>query len=506
MPTYFSHIDGLRALAVIAVIIFHISPSLLPGGFVGVDVFFVISGFVVTASLANHKGESLAAFLGLFYARRLTRIIPPLMVVLVTTTLAYVLLIPHAWLSNMTESVAQSAFWGFSNWILDNQSEAYFAPRAEFNPYTHTWSLGVEEQYYLIAPLLLFGWVRWRNHPFRRRVAIAAMAFLALASLLACMRIAMHYGPQFVFYQITFRFWELAAGVLWYQWMSEKDAVTQEHFLFWRIAESLGFVITTCSLFFANAQMFPWPWALGAVTGTLLLIGNPYIPDKANSPIRWLFARPQMIWIGLRSYSLYLWHWPVIVLFRWTVGLASWPMKIIALILVAVLASASYRWLERPIRQNAKLKALPTSFRIAGFITLIGICWGSSLFLLSEQGNLGLSQTTQNAKEWYTSERMEISLKTTRQCEPRIIKRQFSGVEVAEYLPDNCADTSNVQLFVLGDSHATAYTPMFDQISAEKGLIVRVYHIPGCPYIDLIKPMGESRIRANLSPQPPVYP
>jgi peptidoglycan/LPS O-acetylase OafA/YrhL len=222
MPTYFSHVDGLRAFAVVAVIIYHINPSFLHGGFVGVDVFFVISGFVVTASLANHKGESLTAFLGLFYARRLARIVPPLMAVLVATTFAYVLLVPHAWLSNATESVAQAAFWGFSNWILDSQSETYFAPRAEFNPYTHTWSLGVEEQYYLIAPLLLFGWVRWRKRPLPRRLAVTAMTLLALASFLACMRIATHYGSQFVFYQITFRFWELAAGVIWFQWTAER--------------------------------------------------------------------------------------------------------------------------------------------------------------------------------------------------------------------------------------------------------------------------------------------
>lgn len=491
MPTYFSHVDGLRALAVVAVMVYHINPLFLPGGFAGVDIFFVISGFVVTASLANHKGESLTAFLGLFYARRLARIVPPLMAVLVVTTFAYVMLVPHAWLSNVTESVAQAAFWGFSNWILDSQSETYFAPRAEFNPYTHTWSLGVEEQYYLIAPLLLFGWVRWRKRSLRRRLAIAAMTLLALASLFACMRIASHYGPQFVFYQITFRFWELAAGVLWFQWTTESGITSQEHFLYWRVGEWLGFAMTTCTLFFANSQTFPWPWALVAVMGTLLLIGDPYAPNSGT--VRWLFTRPQMIWIGLRSYSLYLWHWPIIVLFRWTVGLETWLMKLIALSLVTLLATASYQWIERPVRQSARLKALPTGLRVTGFIAFIGICWGSSLFLLNEQHNLGLGQPTQNAKEWYVTDRMEVSFQTTRQCEPRIINRDFKGVDVNEYLPDDCAERSSVQLFVLGDSHAGAYMPMFDQLSAEEGLIVRVYHIPGCPYIDLIKPMDESR-------------
>jgi peptidoglycan/LPS O-acetylase OafA/YrhL len=147
MPGYFPHVDGLRALAVLAVMAYHIHPALLRGGFAGVDVFFVISGFVVTASLASHRGESLSAFLGRFYARRLARIAPGLLVMLMATTAAYVLFVPRAWLSALTESVGQAAFWGFSNWILGTHSETYFAPRAEFNPYTHTWSLGVEEQF-----------------------------------------------------------------------------------------------------------------------------------------------------------------------------------------------------------------------------------------------------------------------------------------------------------------------------------------------------------------------
>ena len=169
MPQYFPHVDGLRALAVLAVIAYHLHPSLLPGGFAGVDLFFVISGFVVTASLAGHRGESLVSFLGRFYARRLARIAPALLAMLMPTTVAYVFLVPRAWLSGITESVGKAAFWGFSNWTLGAQSETYFAPRAEFNPYLHTWSLGVEEQFYLIAPLLLFGWGRWRGESGRRK-------------------------------------------------------------------------------------------------------------------------------------------------------------------------------------------------------------------------------------------------------------------------------------------------------------------------------------------------
>jgi len=118
-PAYFAHVDGLRALAVFAVMLYHLSPAALPGGFVGVDVFFVISGYVVTASLAGHRSEGLGPFLGRFYARRLARLVPALATMLVVTTALYVLFVPKAWFNRGAETVGQAAFWGLSNWRLE---------------------------------------------------------------------------------------------------------------------------------------------------------------------------------------------------------------------------------------------------------------------------------------------------------------------------------------------------------------------------------------------------
>lgn len=140
-----THIDGLREVAVLAVLVYHARPNWLPGGCLGVDVFFAISGFVVTAAMARHAGESWRPFCAGFYRRRLARILPALLVVLVASALAWVLLIPRSWLSGQAERVGLYAFAGLSNWALVDQGDAYFAPRAEFNPFTHTWSLGVEE-------------------------------------------------------------------------------------------------------------------------------------------------------------------------------------------------------------------------------------------------------------------------------------------------------------------------------------------------------------------------
>ncbi len=174
------HVDGLRALAVVAVMIYHLRESWLPGGFSGVDVFFVISGFVVSLSVSHWIGGGIGNFLGRFYARRLQRIVPALLACLVLTSLLSVLLIPRAWLSSSNELTGLYAFFGLSNYYLAFHNETYFSPLAAFNPYMHTWSLGVEEQFYLLFPLLFFAWTRGGRW---RMLSIGLISLACLASL-----------------------------------------------------------------------------------------------------------------------------------------------------------------------------------------------------------------------------------------------------------------------------------------------------------------------------------
>ncbi len=186
--TYRPDIDGLRAVAVLSVVLYHLHGVWLPGGYGGVDIFFVISGFVVASSLAASKVDSFAGFLGEFYARRLARILPALVAVLISTALMSTLFIPKAWLSEFADSTARYAFFGLSNLIMQNNADTYFAPRAEFNPFTHTWSLGVEEQYYLLAPLFVYFWLRAyrRGQTQRAHWAIGILALFMVSSLALC--------------------------------------------------------------------------------------------------------------------------------------------------------------------------------------------------------------------------------------------------------------------------------------------------------------------------------
>ncbi|KAF1015648.1 MAG: O-acetyltransferase OatA [Stenotrophomonas maltophilia] len=208
---YVPHIDGLRAIAVLAVVVFHLDPAWLPGGFTGVDVFFVISGFVVSASVARLPALPLGASMLRFYARRLRRITPAL----VATAVASMLLIPESWLSEASDKTGLMVFFGLSNWVLGLVGNDYFAPRSEFNPYTHTWSLGVEDQFYLLFPLLFLAWTRSARG---RWISLGLFAVVSIAALLHAQALASRaQPPAWAFYATTTRLWQLGAGVLLFQ-------------------------------------------------------------------------------------------------------------------------------------------------------------------------------------------------------------------------------------------------------------------------------------------------
>lgn len=490
---HIAYIDGMRALAVLAVMLYHLEPSLLPGGFVGVDIFFVISGFVVTASLASHGQENLGTFLGNFYARRLARLIPALVTMLVTTTLAYVLLVPKAWFNRAAESVGQAAFWGLSNWVLDRQTINYFEPQAELNPYTHTWSLGVEEQFYLIAPLLLFVALRRPSAHRHRPVVVWVIGGLAVFSLLSCYYFGMTEGARFVFYHPAFRFWELAFGALLFLGLPDIRRLAARFGTRDSLTGVAGLLLVIVAMFMPHSSAYPFARATVAVLGALLLIS----PAHANTQdvIRRALASRAAVWIGRRSYSLYLWHWPVYVLARWSVGLTVWPFNAGALALTFMLAAASYRLVEQPFRTSARLKAWPPSRRIGLCLLMLAAGWFAGRGLLEQQPYLGLGKVTREAADWYGNRQLlKTKLAASRSCDPVVKAVDIGSLTGAgtRFDPKDCTSKATSRLFVVGDSHATAYLPMLEQLSAEDGRTITVLPTPGCSYLDLQDALNET--------------
>lgn len=214
---YIYGIDGLRAMAVLAVIIYHLNNSTLPGGFAGVDVFFVISGYVISRSLSDSESTDFIDYLLGFYKRRIIRILPALLLCLLVTTIASVLFIPYSWLSGLNEKTGLAAFFGISNFVFVIFNDGYFAPRGEFNPFLHTWSLAVEEQFYVIFPLIYFAWLNYRNNKNIYGILSRYTLVILLVASLAFSYFETFSNHDRAFFLLPSRFWELASGAFLFQ-------------------------------------------------------------------------------------------------------------------------------------------------------------------------------------------------------------------------------------------------------------------------------------------------
>ena len=482
--SYIGAIDGLRAIAVVSVMVCHLERSWLPGGFTGVDVFFLVSGYVVTLSMADQRFASIRAMVAFFYARRLRRIAPALIVMLVVASVASVMFIPDAWLSEIIPSTGFSAFFGLSNITLASQTETYFAPRAEYNTFLHTWSLGVEEQFYLLFPALI-ALVTVERLRCWRGLALGALAILSLASLALCAWLTPR-EPVFSFFMLPARFWELGLGMIlaltlprWRPALARLPASAHDGL------GLVGLAGLALSFALADAAAFPYPWALAPVLATALLVALVTAAQEGRAA-RALSLAP-IASVGRISYSLYLWHWPVYVLARWTSGLESAAPRVAAIALTFGLAALSYRFVEQPFRRSARLKRLPR-------IAVVGLGLGALVagagvaragFALS--GVLSLSRT-RDTQAWSPYSRPP-AIGT---CRARVATRWEAGVKIVDLTPEGCGELATARLLVAGDSHAGAYTRLLRSLAQAQRLKVSIYSSPGCGFMDLMTPVAEA--------------
>jgi len=481
---YFPHIDGLRAIAVIAVIVYHLEASWLPGGFTGVDVFFVISGFVVSASVARLPEVGGWAGMLRFYARRMRRIMPALVACLLFTAVLSMLFIPDSWLSEASSKTGRMAFVGLSNWVLAKTGSDYFSPRTDFNPYTHTWSLGVEEQFYLLFPLLFLAWGKGRKG---RWLSLALFAAATLASLLYAVLRARQGGQEVdAFYLTTTRFWQLGAGVLLFQLMQlfggDAQASPRQGFG-WRSPLLLASVLLL-GYGLLNARPGQSPWVDGAwpVLGALGVLGL-----LQRAPGGWIgrtLAAPVLVMIGRLSYSLYLWHWPVFVLFRWTVGLDDAITRAAAVACSVLLAWLSWRLIEQPFRFNARWRGSDARWVAYGLAVLVG-----GAVLQAQMGRIAehasMSTVSRHPQDWYPyAKNLD---KEYPDCSLAIRRLQVAGNRAQLFERDVCPAgvVSQRQLFVAGDSHALTYTEMLRRYALAEGGQVRLYGFGGCAVLGL---------------------
>lgn len=479
---YFPYIDGMRALAVLAVLIYHLHGPWLPGGFVGVDVFFVISGFVVSASIASFRGRGLPQFLAYFYARRIKRIFPALIVCLLVTAYVTALFVPVSWLSAVNQKTGLYAFFGLSNFILAQTGRDYFAPTTEFNPYTHTWSLAVEEQFYLIFPLMFIAWLSGRKG---RLLSIALFMVAGIASMLfAGWQSAA--SPTEAYFLTPSRFWELAAGVLLYQLTQQKPVIEAIQPSPW-IGFFGGFslLLLLGALAFSSQNHFPFPGALPAVVGTLGVIYCLHRHAHVHRLHRLLGNAP-LVFIGRISYSLYLWHWPVFVLFRWTVGLDTPVLRALAVVIAFALAIFSYRFIENPMRHARAIRRLPQIAVILLGLACVGASWWGASVISDNVHKLSLSTLSKNRDNWYPHGSWFSEENPGCLAEPEY--HNVGGGLMMLYKPHNCATPRPINeqsIYVIGDSHALAYEGLFKQYAMRNSTQIFAYNNGGCPFISL---------------------
>jgi peptidoglycan/LPS O-acetylase OafA/YrhL len=339
---YRADIDGLRAVAIIAVLAFHAFPQLVHGGFIGVDVFFVISGYLISIIIYSNLKNQSFSFRD-FYFRRIRRIFPALLIVLVSTyVFGWFFLTPREY-ETLNQQIASGA--GFiSNFQFWRQS-GYFDIAADKKPLLHLWSLAIEEQFYIFWPLLL--WIFWK---LRSNLLLMVIGFAISSFCLNVYKIGV--DPIGDFYSPQTRVWELLFGAVlaYMELYSCKKSTLWANKIFIHAQSIIGFLLICFStIFFNKSFAFPGWWALLPVFGSVMLIsaGSGGLVNRVL-----LKSRP-MVWVGLISYPLYLWHWPILSLARiyfgevLTAGYAS-----IALCASFVFAWLTYKYIEQPIRKS----------------------------------------------------------------------------------------------------------------------------------------------------------
>jgi peptidoglycan/LPS O-acetylase OafA/YrhL len=476
-PKYRPDIDGLRAVAVLAVVAFHAFPSWVRGGFIGVDIFFVISGYLISTIIFENLEKGTFSF-SEFYSRRIRRIFPALLLVLIAC-------FAFGWFALLADEYKQlgkhiAAGAGFiSNFILWNEA-GYFDNSAETKPLLHLWSLGIEEQFYIVWPIFL--WFAWK----RKFNLLTITALVAIATFVLNIKggkqdiVATFYSPQT-------RFWELLSGSF-LAWMTlyKKHAFTN----FWHkldywlsravysekqeadgkmLSNALSFVgllLLVYGFWRINKELsFPGKWALVPVLGAVLII-------SAGSKAwvnRTILSNKLTVWFGLISFPLYLWHWPILSFARIVESeVPSRNIRIAAVVLSVVLAWLTYKLIERPLRFGKH-----STVKVAALVLLMAIV-----------GYVGFNTYDRDGYEFRSFIKGFVNNKNELIRTQSIDDECLKYIGIAKPLFPYCRFTnanSNETVAVIGDSHAHVAYPGIAEYLRNKGISTVLLANSGCP-------------------------
>lgn len=458
---YRPDIDGLRAIAVLGVVFYHAGLG-FPGGYVGVDVFFVISGFLITSLLLRDLRNGTFSLLD-FWERRARRILPALFVVVLAILGAgWFLLLPLNYEALGKQVIALIAL---SSNIQFWRESGYFDSAAEEKPLLHTWSLSVEEQFYLLFPLLLALLFKWRKSAWIVPVlAIGALASFGLAVY------GSYQAPEATFYLLPTRAWELAAGAL-LAYAAPIASQRLRHLAAWL---GLAAIILPYFLYFPGIR-FPGLTALPPVAGAALLIWSGLRSsetERITPPGRLLASRP-LVWIGLLSYSLYLWHWPFFAFQKYqNFRHDSWIIQLSLVLLSITLAAFSLYFIERPFRSRKIIRSRNTVFGLSAVAIIVMLI--PSLRL----------QKTHGAKRRMSPEIQRIAAGAI----DKSFRNELKTKDVPDRLVHFGVPNGDPKVFVWGDSHAMSILAAVDAVCRENGVSGKAAtHSSTVPVLDWFK-------------------
>lgn len=435
---YRKDIDGLRAFAVVAVILNHLNKDILPGGFLGVDIFFVISGFVITSSLLKNDLKKPKEVLADFYIKRIRRILPALLVFILIGSFLIVLVNANP-LRSLQLGIA--SIFGVSNMYLIASSSDYFAPSTEYLAFTNTWSLGVEEQFYFVYPFLLILLRRIigdrNNYQKSLLMILLGLSFLSFVSF----TFLYSNNINLAYYLMPTRFWEIAIGCIAFLFYQKNDESNVKFKAVSKLSVFVGISIIAL-LFIDIGNLAPVQHlAIVFLTSIVLVFANQLSYAKKA-----LSSEP-IVFAGKISYSLYLYHWLVICISRWTIGIQWWSIPF-QLLLIFSLSLLSFKYIETPFRNKIGKNLKRFNYFISSFVTTLAslLVVQSLIFFTRWSQMLFIPQYFVNN---FTSKWGEIK------CFD-ILDKRIKCTNLSH-------SSSKKRIIVIGDSHAQQYFFMLDK-------------------------------------------
>ena len=464
--SYRPALDGLRTVAVYSVLLFHTGHPWAEGGFIGVDLFFVLSGFLVTSVILSEVDRTGTLRVGHFWARRVRRLLPAAAVVVVATCAVFVLVFPVTQRVELVRD-AQSALLYVANWNFLAQSGDYFAADADKSPFLHFWSLAIEEQYYVVFPLLLLLLSR-RG----RRWTVGVLTALFLASVAAQLWWA-QVDAEHAYYGTDARLYQLLAGSLLALGLQRLSRWAPS--LPWgrvAVAALVGFLLLSSGLL----DLSPSVRGLGATVVSVALVAALMLAE--DSRLGQVLSRRVPVFLGKVSYGTYLWHWPVILVLQEV--LATSP-RVVAVLTVAVstgLAAASYEVVEMPIRRSKRLDTWSWT------PALVGVAGSALLAVTLVPGLLELNRrpalTTSGPDRGAVTQRQ---VRLPADVDWQEVTGDYGDVGwcTAED-PSECTvvEGSGPHVLLLGDSQAQSLVPMFQTLAEEHDLTLSLNVVEGC--------------------------